>query len=57
LNDEVFKIEDLDLMDNEIKDLHKLFEANDVLPDLDCDRNEDDSDDLMGFDGDCDYDF
>lgn len=55
LNEEVFKIEDLDLTESELKDIQKLFEDNDVLPDLDCGRNDEDDIDLMGFNE--DYDF
>lgn len=55
LNEEVFKIEDLDLTESELKELQKLFEDNDVLPDLDCGRNDEDDIDLMGFNE--DYDF
>lgn len=55
LNEEVFKIEDLDLTESELKEIQKLFEDNDVLPDLDCGRNDEDDIDLMGFNE--DYDF
>jgi len=54
---EIFRIVDLDLTDDDISKLQKLFEDNDVLPDFDY-RSEDegDYDDLYGF-GEDDYDF
>ena len=54
-NNEIFRIVDLDLSIDEVEDLKKLFESNDVLPDFDC-EDRDDYDDLYGFDED-DYDF
>lgn len=50
LDGEVFKIEDLDLEEEEIEELIELFDDNDVFPYLD--RDEDDYDDF-GYD---DYD-
>lgn len=51
LDGEVFKIEDLDLEEEEIEELIELFDENDVFPYLD--RDEDDDYDDFGYD---DYD-
>ena len=51
LDGEVFKIEDLDLEEEEIEELVELFDDNDVFPYLD--RDEDDDYDDFGYD---DYD-
>ncbi|CAG7580455.1 MAG: hypothetical protein SLAVMIC_00424 [uncultured marine phage] len=52
---EVFKIVDLDLTIDELQQLKKIFDDNEVLPDFDAGDMED-YNDLYGFD-DEDYDF
>jgi|AntRauTorcE11897_2_1112592.scaffolds.fasta_scaffold46563_2 hypothetical protein len=60
LNEDIVKITDIDLTEDDIKKLQRLFDKYHVLPDLDCginevDTDDDDLDDLMGLNE--DYDF
>jgi hypothetical protein len=60
ITDDIVKIIDLDLTEDDIKKLHRLFDKYHVLPDLDCgindfDDDDDDDDDIMGLNE--DYDF
>jgi hypothetical protein len=47
LDDYILKIEDLELSDNEIEKLSKLFDDNDILPYIDYEEYDDSDDDYF----------
>lgn len=47
-NTDVFRIEDLDLEEEDIEDLLEMFDENEVFPYLEFEDDEDDEDDMYG---------
>jgi hypothetical protein len=52
LDGEIFKLKDIDLGENEVDDLEKLFDNNDVFPYLEREDDEDSDDDYYDDFGD-----